>query len=67
MVDADYIYRAMGAAMLRILAVAGMMAIFAAVIIWIVAIVKWDGNYTCDESDCDTCPFPCDKHTEGRE
>lgn len=67
MADADYIYRAIRTAVLGPLAVAGLVCILVAVGMWIVALCKWDGDDTCDESECDTCPFPCDKHTEGRE
>lgn len=31
-------------------------------ILWIDAIMEWDGEPHCDESERDTCPFPrCEK------
>lgn len=36
----------------------------ACLVIWIIALANWDGESSCDESECDTCSFPCDKHTE---
>lgn len=39
----------------------------ALVIIWINALVRWDGKAPpCDKSECDTCPFPCEEHNERR-
>ena len=34
-----------------------------AVLIYIVAAWRTD-NDGCDETQCDTCPFPCEKHTK---
>lgn len=34
---------------------------FVLVVVWICAIVHWDGKRHCDR-DCKTCPFPpCDE------
>ena len=43
----------------------GCLVILAAVLIavlWIVALTRWKGGKGCDESQCDSCPFPCEKH-----
>ncbi|MBR2493594.1 MAG: hypothetical protein IKB64_09105 [Paludibacteraceae bacterium] len=32
------------------------------VIICIKEILNWDGDTSCDETQCSTCPFPCEKH-----
>ena len=29
---------------------------------WMYRLAKWDGSDKCDETQCDTCPFPCEKH-----
>lgn len=34
----------------------------AAFLFWIHAITNWDGSVSCDETQCDACPFPCDNH-----
>ena len=39
--------------------VLGVMAL-AAFLFWIHAITNWDGSVSCDETQCDACPFPCD-------
>lgn len=26
-------------------------------IIWIIALVKWDGKCHCDKGECDNCPY----------
>ena len=31
-------------------------------IYWLSRLVRWDGRERCDETQCDTCPFPCEKH-----
>lgn len=31
---------------------------------WIVCLTKWDGDGHCDETQCPSCPFPCDKHDD---
>lgn len=29
---------------------------------WILKLAGWDGEITCDKSECDSCPFPrCDQ------
>ena len=30
----------------------------AAVVTWLVALVRWDGSIHCDRSPCERCPFP---------
>lgn len=30
----------------------------AAVVTWLVALVRWDGSILCDRSQCESCPFP---------
>jgi hypothetical protein len=30
----------------------------AAVVTWLVALVRWDGSIPCDRSQCESCPFP---------
>ena len=34
-------------------------------VVFIYAMTKWDKEIKkgCDESQCDTCPFPCEKHS----
>lgn len=34
----------------------------AAFVFWIHSLANWDGCGSCDETQCDACPFPCDKH-----
>lgn len=31
-------------------------------IIWIIALVKWDGKRCEPGEDCEACPFPCEEH-----
>lgn len=31
-------------------------------IYWLSCLVRRDGRERCDETQCDTCPFPCEKH-----
>lgn len=31
-------------------------------IYWLSRLVRWDGRERFDETQCDTCPFPCEKH-----
>lgn len=35
--------------------------ILAAVLLWAYSLADWDGEYHCDENDCEFCPFPCEK------
>lgn len=37
-------------------------AAVAAAVFWIVCLVNWDGDCSCDETQCGSCPFPCEKH-----
>ncbi len=30
----------------------------AAVVTWLVALVRWDGSAPCDWNQCESCPFP---------
>lgn len=39
----------------------GVMAL-AAFVFWIHSLANWDGYGSCDETQCDARPFPCDKH-----
>ena len=34
--------------------------------IWIHALLEWDGrdDNKCNEKECETCPFPCEKHNK---
>lgn len=34
--------------------------------IWLRGLWKWDGTdeCNCDEKECKTCPFPCEKHNK---
>lgn len=48
----------------RLLAAINLIPIIVGVLIfavWMHALVNWDGS-TCDDDQCETCPFPCDKH-----
>ena len=46
----------------------GLLALVAAVfalvcvVAWLYAMTRWDKQGGCDESQCDSCPFPCEKH-----
>lgn len=31
--------------------------------VWIVSLCRWDGDKSCNPEDCETCPFPCEEHT----
>lgn len=42
---------------------AALLLMAAAVLVYIVAAWRAD-NDKCDETQCDTCPFPCEKHTK---
>lgn len=47
----------------------GCLVILAAVLIvvlWIVTLTRWKGGKGCDESQCDSCPFPCEKHQNNK-
>ena len=35
-------------------------------VLWVAAMRKWDGSDDCDRTQCNTCPFPCDKRNDGR-
>lgn len=49
-------------AALNLAAAAGAVALL---VLWIHALVNWDGEKSCD-MDCRSCPFPpCEKHEEG--
>lgn len=48
------------AAVNLILIIAG--AVF--LVVWIISRVNWDGEYHCDKSECDTCPFPCKERND---
>ena len=37
-------------------------AAVAMIVYWIYRLAQWDGDDRCDETQCDTCPFPCEKH-----
>ena len=39
----------------------GVMAL-AAFVFWIHSLANWDGSGSCDETQCEACPFPCNKH-----
>lgn len=41
-----------------VLFLVGFAAIAAAVIYWLICLVKYDGVDVCDKSQCDSCPFP---------
>lgn len=50
----------------RLLAAINLIPIIAGVLIfvvWMHALVNWDGS-TCDDDQCEICPFPCDKHDQ---
>lgn len=32
------------------------------IVYWLTCLVAWDGEERCDESQCSSCPFPCEKH-----
>lgn len=42
---------------------AALLLVAVAVLVYIAATWRAD-NDGCDETQCDTCPFPCEKHTE---
>lgn len=47
----------------------GCLVILAALLIavlWIVTLTHWKGGEGCDESQCDSCPFPCEKHQNNK-
>ena len=47
-----------------ILAIVAVAFALVCVVAWVYAMSHWDGQGGCDESQCDSCPFPCEKHTE---
>lgn len=48
-----------------ILAIAVVIFAILCVVMWIYSMVRWTQKGGCDESQCDTCPFPCRKHENG--
>lgn len=44
-----------------VLSVIGMLVIIGCIVFWFVSLCQWDGEDECDPSDCDYCPFPCEK------
>ena len=52
----------MGGAIGGIAAVTVTIAVIAVIAYWIYRLAQWDGDDRCDETQCDTCPFPCEKH-----
>lgn len=45
-----------------ILSLIGLIAIAAAITYWMIYLVRYDGAYICEKTQCDSCPFPpCDK------
>lgn len=50
----------MGDLMSGIAGLAAVVAALALFIYWLSCLVKWDGEPKCDESQCGTCPFPCE-------
>ena len=38
------------------------LAAIAVIAYWIYRLAQWDGDDRCDETQCDTCPFPYEKH-----
>ena len=32
------------------------------IVVWIRALIRWDGEAHCKPEDCKTCPFPCKGH-----
>lgn len=47
-----------------ILAIAAVAFALVCVVAWVYAMTLWDRQGGCDESQCDTCPFPCEKHND---
>lgn len=41
-----------------ILPLVGFAVMLAAIIYWLICLVKYDGADVCDRSQCDNCPFP---------
>lgn len=33
----------------------------AAAIVWIINLVKYNTELTCDPDECENCPFPCER------
>lgn len=52
----------MGGVISGVASVAATLVAMAMIVYWIYRLVKWDGKDQCDETQCDTCPFPCEKH-----
>lgn len=52
----------MGGAIGGIAAVTVTIAVVAVIAYWIYRLAQWDGDDRCDETQCDTCLFPCEKH-----
>ena len=49
-----------------ILGLAFMILMGAILVIWIRALAESDGSCPCDESECETCPFPCEGRNKRR-
>lgn len=49
---------------LRLLVIAAIVACF---VLWMDGLVNWDGK-GCDPDteECETCPFPCERHKKKR-
>ena len=47
-----------------ILAIAAIIFCVVCAVAFVYAITKWNDavKRVCDESECDSCPFPCEKH-----
>lgn len=39
-----------------------LVVLIAAIVYWLKCLCNCDWDNGCDESQCSSCPFPCDKH-----
>lgn len=42
--------------------------VVACFVLWMDGLVRWDGSSECnpDPEECETCPFPCERHKQKR-